>query len=307
LTWSKLVGMPLPDPHSLRKTTLLLVDDNAANLLSLEAVLAGPEYNLLFARSGEEAIELLRENDVAVVLLDLQMPGMDGFETAKVMKTLEHGRNVPIIFVTAVFREDPYIRLGYEAGAVDYFSKPFDPDILKLKVGLYAAFHEKASLVRERERRVQQVEELLRTGRRLSTLLEKSPVGVVFADADGNVVQINDEVSRIWGGADVRQSEFVDWWARIGRTLRGAGSPLGACLDDDQSQDRELTEIRCMDGTAKTVMSCASPLRNMAGEIVGMVVAVHDATEQEQIVREMRECMERLLSVEAEQAGSGRA
>ena len=114
-----------------RKANILVVDDKPANLLAMEAVL-GSEHNLVLAGSGEEALALLRaRRDIDLILLDVQMPGLDGFETALQVRAVEHCREVPIIFVTAVYTEDPFIRRGYEVGGIDYFSKPFDPEVLR--------------------------------------------------------------------------------------------------------------------------------------------------------------------------------
>jgi PAS domain S-box-containing protein len=300
---------PKPDasaPTVAHKTKLLLVDDLPANLLALEAVLSGPDYDLLFARSGPEALQILQEHQVALVLLDLQMPGMDGFETARRMKQMEHGRDVPIIFVTAVFREDPYVKMGYEAGAVDYFSKPFDPDILRLKVGLYASFRQKQNLMREREKRIRETEELLRAGRKLSAVLETLPIGVLIADAQGRVCQINEEVSRIWGGRVGEQEhehaygEFLGWWTRDGQLIKAANGPLERALSLGESSHNELTRIRCLDGTVKTVLNSASPLRSLEGGIVGVVVVIQDVTEHEQIGRDMERRIQSLISAGVE-------
>src|SRR5690348_3820874 len=99
-----------------QRPTILAVDDNRSNLLALEAVLGG-EYTLLLAESGPDALWLLRKKrDVAVILLDVQMPEMDGYETAASIKKIPHCRQIPIIFITAVFTEDPHVRRGYEVG-----------------------------------------------------------------------------------------------------------------------------------------------------------------------------------------------
>ena len=284
------------------KVKLLLVDDIPANLLALEAVLSGPEYELIVAHSGQEALELLQKHDIALVLLDVQMPEMDGFETARRMKQLEAGKDVPIIFVTAVFREDPYVRQGYEAGAVDYFSKPFDPDILRLKVGLYSSFHQKTSLIREREKRIRDTEELLRAGRKLSAVLEKLPIGVVIADAEGRICQINEEVSRIWGGVIEKHSygEFLGWWTHDGQRVKAANGPLERALRTGESSHNEMTRIRCLDGTYKMVLNSASPLRSLDGDIVGVVVIIQDVTEHAEIGREMEQRIQRLISAGVE-------
>src|SRR5436190_16829922 len=107
------------------KSSLLIVDDHPENLLVLEAVL-GKNYELLKAYSGTAALELLQDRPVDTVLLDVEMPGMDGYETTRRIKELEHCKEIPVILISGVFTEDPFIRKGYEAGAVDFFTKPFD-------------------------------------------------------------------------------------------------------------------------------------------------------------------------------------
>src|SRR5437588_541416 len=109
---------------------ILLVDDRSENLLALDAVLSRPDYRLIKARSGEEALKQLLKNDFAVILLDVQMPGMDGYETAAMIRQRARSRATPIIFVTAVYGEARHIGRGYEAGAVDYIIKPFEPAIM---------------------------------------------------------------------------------------------------------------------------------------------------------------------------------
>src|SRR5688572_19902925 len=163
-----------------RKPNVLAVDDKRANLLALEATLED-DYNIMFANSGAEAIALLKGNPKAVdlILMDVQMPEMDGFEAATQIKAMEACENIPIIFVTAVYTDDPFIKQGYEAGGIDYFSKPFDPDILKMKVAVYASYKLNDELIEARERSIKESEELLRVGQKLSLLLEGLPIGVL--------------------------------------------------------------------------------------------------------------------------------
>src|SRR5205823_4283925 len=120
---------------------ILIVDDNPANLLALEAVLGSPKYILVKASSGEEAINRIKENDFATIILDVQMPGVDGYETARRIKLIPHAATVPIIFITAVYTETEDVRRGYEVGAIDFISKPFDPDLLRAKVGIYTELY----------------------------------------------------------------------------------------------------------------------------------------------------------------------
>lgn len=113
---------------------ILLVDDRPENLLALEAVLESERYNLVKATSGEEALRCLLKDEFAVIVLDVQMPGMDGIETAKLIKAREKTKEIPIIFISANSKESEHLFAGYSAGAIDYMVKPFIPQILKSKI-----------------------------------------------------------------------------------------------------------------------------------------------------------------------------
>jgi two-component system, sporulation sensor kinase E len=119
------------------KVKVLLVDDRPENLLALEAVLADQNYELLLANSGEEALKQVLQNDLAVILLDVQMPGLNGFETAKLIKGRKNSAHIPIIFITALSKANEHIKEGYLTGAVDYIFKPFNRTILKSKVDVF--------------------------------------------------------------------------------------------------------------------------------------------------------------------------
>ena len=116
------------------KINILLVDDRPENLLTLEAIIERDEYHLIKASSGEEALKFLMKYDFAAILLDVQMPGMDGFGTAKIIKAREKTKNIPILFITANHLGSEHIFMGYSVGAIDYILKPFNPIILKAKV-----------------------------------------------------------------------------------------------------------------------------------------------------------------------------
>ncbi len=111
-----------------------MVDDQPSNLLVLEAVLENLGHKLVQARSGEEALKCLLLDDFAVILLDVFMPGMDGFETAELIRQRERSRYTPIIFLTAIGTSETHVSRGYSAGGVDYLFKPIVPEILKAKV-----------------------------------------------------------------------------------------------------------------------------------------------------------------------------
>src|ERR671933_1550805 len=116
---------------------ILLVDDEPKSLFALQELLSTLGQNLMIAQSGEEALRLALKNDFAVILLDVRMPGMDGFETARMIRSRERSRLTPIIFLTAAADEMSSMFRGYEAGAVDYLQKPVVPEILKAKVAVF--------------------------------------------------------------------------------------------------------------------------------------------------------------------------
>ncbi len=131
------------------RARILLVDDRSENLLALEAILSSLDQVLVRANSGEEALKALLTEEYAVILLDVQMPGMDGFETAAHIKRREKTREVPIIFLTAIDKEPHHAFRGYAAGAVDYLAKPFDPWVLRAKVQVFVDLHMKNRQLRE--------------------------------------------------------------------------------------------------------------------------------------------------------------
>ena len=133
----------------VQKAKILLVDDRPENLLALEAILSALDQTLVRASSGEEALKALLTDDFAVILLDVQMPGMDGFETAAHIKRRERTRDIPIIFLTAINHGPHHTFRGYAAGAVDYISKPFDPWVLRAKVSVFVELYMKNCKLRE--------------------------------------------------------------------------------------------------------------------------------------------------------------
>jgi CheY-like chemotaxis protein len=131
------------------KPRILLVDDRAENLTALEAILSSLNQVLVPVRSGDAALKALLTGEFAVILLDVVMPGMDGFETAAHIKRRAKTRDIPIIFLTAASAEPDYAFRGYAAGAVDYIAKPFDPWVLRAKVSVFVDLYLKNLQLRE--------------------------------------------------------------------------------------------------------------------------------------------------------------
>jgi CheY-like chemotaxis protein len=132
-----------------QKARILLVDDRAENLIALEAILSSLNQQLVPVRSGEAALKALLAEEFAVILLDVVMPGMDGFETAAHIKRRARTHDVPIIFLTAAGAEPDHAFRGYAAGAVDYIAKPFDPWVLRAKVAVFVDLYVKNRQLRE--------------------------------------------------------------------------------------------------------------------------------------------------------------
>jgi two-component system sensor histidine kinase/response regulator len=131
---------------------ILLVDDSPENLLSAEAVLEGLGERVIKAESGREALRQLLDHDFAVILLDIMMPEMDGFETAALIRQRERSRHTPIIFLTALGRSEEHIRRGYDLGAVDYITKPFVPEFLRSKVSVFVELNRKSALLAQQSK-----------------------------------------------------------------------------------------------------------------------------------------------------------
>lgn len=151
----------------------LLVDDLEENLLSLEALLQSEDRLILKARSGDEALEILLEHDVALALVDVQMPGLNGFELAELMRGNERTRRIPIIFVTAGTGAGRRFT-GYEAGAVDFIEKPIEPDIIRSKVGVFfELYRQRQQLAEQRDALACQADALIEAARHKDLLLHE--------------------------------------------------------------------------------------------------------------------------------------
>src|SRR5919198_637494 len=158
---------------------ILLVDDEPRNLLALEAVLQGEGRHLVQATSADEALKHILREDFAVIVLDVLMPGMDGFELASLIRSRERSRDTPIIFVTAARKEQPHVVKGYKLGAADYILKPFDPNSLRAKVGVFVELFRKSEEVRRQAEHLAETSAFLNTEEdvaagRLARLLERA-------------------------------------------------------------------------------------------------------------------------------------
>src|SRR6476661_4554477 len=172
------------------RASILIVDDHPANLVALEAILSPLGHELVMARSGEEALRRILHGEFALILLDVQMADMNGFETASLIKQHPRSRHIPIIFITAVNRDAAHVFRGYSHGAVDYLVKPFDADILRSKAAVFIELFIRGEklklqerLLRERERDALE----RKSQERYRRLLDAMPECIWAADAAGKV------------------------------------------------------------------------------------------------------------------------
>ena len=188
---------------------ILLVDDRPENLLALEAILEPLGQRVVRATSGEDALRQLLEREFAVILLDVQMPGMNGFETARLIKSRERTRYVPIIFLTAISKDETYVFTGYSVGAVDYIFKPFQPEILRSKVQVFVDLQLQRRRIAEQEQRIRDIErqelelrhvrELLQSEARFSEIVRTAMDAIVLFDTDGKITLVNGAAERMFG------------------------------------------------------------------------------------------------------------
>src|SRR5438876_8561081 len=173
------------------RINILLVDDRRENLLALEGILKSLNENLVKAGSGSEALKYLLRNDVAVILLDVEMPDMNGFQTATLIRDRGKTSHTPIIFLTAISKSDIHISQGYSLGGVDYIFKPFVPDVLKSKVSAFVQMY------KQRREELRQ-SELLKAERDFVTAVLDTVAGfVIVLDSDCRIVRVNRSWERM--------------------------------------------------------------------------------------------------------------
>jgi PAS domain S-box-containing protein len=251
-------------------TNVLVVDDRPENLLALEGILEPLGQNLLYAHSGEEALRQLLLHDVAVILLDVAMPGMDGFETATLIKQRERTRHIPIIFVTAISKDEEHVFRGYSAGAVDYVFKPFNPDVMRSKVSVFIELHEKNEQLRRQAEllKEQELAELRRESEeRYRFLAEAQPDQIWTATPGGELDYVNQRALDYFdksfselvaaGWTQVVHPEdlprMLDRWQRA----RETGAPY----------ENELRLCRS-DGAFRWHLTRGVPMRDRRGNVV---------------------------------------
>ncbi len=291
--------VPPEAPPEDATVNILLVDDEPKNLTALEAVLEGAGRRLVYAHSGPEALKHLLEEDFAVILLDVRMPGLDGLETAALIRGRERTRNTPLIFLTAALRDDAQMAKGYALGAVDYILKPFDPDILRSKVAAFVELNRKTEQVRR------QAAELEETSALLNSVLEGTTEHAIVAlDLSGVFCSWNEGARRIFGYEPVE----VVGSGRLGLLVAPMEINEGRVdelLATARTHGRVEGTVECVrkDGTPFAASITFDQRRDARGETVGYVCIVQDITERLRAEEERHRLLaEQVARAEAEAA-----
>jgi len=261
------------------RINILLVDDQPANLLALESILSEMGLNLVRAESGMRALKQLLDYEFAVVLLDVQMPDLDGFETATLIRERERSRDTPIIFLTAMSRSETNVFRGYELGAVDYIFKPFHAEILRSKVNVFV------QLFRQRDKLQKQARELARVIKQNELILNAAAEGVVGIDLGGVATFANPAAARMFG----REPDDViahDLHSLVHPAFPGVSTcdvrrcTLYAVLHGASARDNVEETFFREDGASFPVEYCMSQMRDADGTHRGAVMTFRDVTER---------------------------
>jgi PAS domain S-box-containing protein len=277
-------------PSAAMKASILLVDDRPANLLALEAILDSLDQHLVRATSGEEALEKLQEQEFAVILMDVRMPGMDGLRTAEVISQRESAARVPIIFLTAVPIANADVVSGYARGAVDFLLKPFDPEILRSKVSVFVDLYQKeqmirrqAGLLRQRDREAFE----RRSELRFRSLMDALPQCVWVARSDLTFYYWNKRaVDYIGMPASVAVSadrlfEFVH-----PDDLAAISSEWQLATSLQRSAEVQVRLRRHADGAYRWFLMRGVPQHDESGKVTGWIVAATDIDTEHQALEE---------------------
>ena len=253
--------------------SILIVDDQVENLLALEAVLEPLGQRVVRAGSGEEALARLLREDFALILLDVQMPDMDGFQTAAFIKRRDKTRHIPIIFLTALSKELHHVFRGYSAGAVDYVVKPFDPIVLRSKVAVFVDLYRKERALRESEARFR-------------TAFDEAPIGICLASPEAKLTEVNSGLAKMLGYAEIELVGKDVWDILWPDDVGGAKKAWRRIVDDSDSGYRSEIRHRHRDGYPIWTRVNASVVRGENGEATQVIAQVEDITERKEAERE---------------------
>jgi PAS domain S-box-containing protein len=302
------------------RARILMVDDRPENLMALEAILEQMDVDLVRAYSGEEALRQVLLQDFAVILLDVQMPGMNGFETAQLIKKRERSRLTPIIFLTAINKDEHFVYAGYEVGAVDYMFKPFNPDVLRSKVAVFVDLYLKTEQLKEQEKRLRESEvrelelqhraQLSESEARMAEIVGSALEAIVTFGDDRRITLFNAAAERTFGvpaqealgrpmddllAEDFRGAPLEELCSQAAE--RAASVREGTADVPEGMQDHALTGVRA-GGEAFPLEASISCLQLDAERVYTLIG--RDVSERKRAEEELRMQAEHLARTSAE-------
>jgi diguanylate cyclase (GGDEF)-like protein/PAS domain S-box-containing protein len=267
---------------SSQTAKILIVDDNEINLMLFERLLQEDGVEVHAVGSGAQAVELAESMDFAFILLDVQMPVMDGFETARAIRKLKPDNPPPIVFATAIHQDEDHVLRGYESGAVDYLFKPVDPQQLKSKVKVFLeVFRQRCRLEEEIEQKRRTEKALRRAEEKYRTIFENAVEGIFQCSPDGRLLEANPALARILGYDNPTHliSEVKDVGQEWFLTREERKNYLARLEKDGYLANYEM-QIRRRDGSIIWISESSRLVRDPEGEVVYTEGLVEDITER---------------------------
>ncbi len=279
------------------KVDILIADDRPENLLALEAVLSHPDHNVVTATTGAEVLRKVLKHDFAVILLDVRMPAMDGFETARLIADRDASRNIPILFLTAAGTDVASVHRGYASGAVDYLIKPIEPEIVRAKVGIFVDLHRRSRRLLRREEALREAERTRADGilrqreAEFEAVFENAAIGMAQVGFDGRWLRVNQKLCEILG--DSRE--------------RVLGTTFQQLLDPDELQRHRVALQQLLGGRRKSVtgevrgtsadgrrlwIRATVSLQRTAGTPQNFVAVIEDVTDRKVVEERQRSLLE---------------
>lgn len=296
--------LPMQMAPQATEVNILIVDDDSRNLFAVRETLEDLGATLVLAKSGEEALKQLLLRDFALILLDVHMPGMDGYETAETIRKREKCRHIPIIFLTAINKDEMHVFRGYSAGAVDYMFKPVDPQVLKHKVAVFIELFRKTEEIRRqveaRERlleenyrvrmeKLQAEQALRRSEERQALILRQLPIVLYTAEAGPGLPFrfVSDNVDTLFGfPADRFTGEAGFWEERMHPDDRARVQRQMAGILDTGVSTSEY-RWRCADGSERHLLDQAVVVRDEQGRPRELFGTILDVTETRLIQQQL--------------------
>ena len=305
------VEQPRPTAQNVPRAKILIVDDDERTTLAVSTVLQELNQDIVIAHSGKEALRCLLYDDFAVILLDLQMPGMDGYETASLIRARKRTRHIPIVFLTAVFHDDSHMLQAYSAGAVDLVYKPVESFILKSKVSVFVDLYLKQVEVKhEAELRHQLQEEKLTTEEALRRSEENYRIlihgirdyAIFMLDKDGRVVSWNIAAEQIkkYSAEEIIGKHFSEFYTVEDRQRGEPRRALETALDKGR-YEADGWRLR-KDGTLFWANVVIDAIYDDDGGLLGFAKITRDITERKEAQRALETAREQLMKVQKMEA-----